>query len=94
VKLINDDVFYTKTMAKVYADQGNLEKATEIYKYLLKREPNRHDLTDALSEIEKKSLGKDSEKLEKLFGKWVDLLIRYNGLQKLKKFQRCCGNGS
>jgi tetratricopeptide (TPR) repeat protein len=94
VKLIKDDVFYTKTMAKVYADQGNLEKAAEIYKYLLKREPSRHDLTDALSEIEKKSLEKDSERLEKLFGKWVDLLIKYNGLQKLKKFQRCFNDGS
>ena len=41
-------------MAKVYADQGNLLKAAEIYRYLLESEPGRPDLRDELSEIEKK----------------------------------------
>ena len=40
-------------MAKVYADQGKLEKAVEIYQYLLKKEPGRQDLIDAILEIDK-----------------------------------------
>jgi hypothetical protein len=35
---MKDDVFYTRTMAKVYAGQGNLGKAAEIYNYLLKKD--------------------------------------------------------
>ena len=86
--MIDDEVFYTKTIAKVFAAQGNLEKAAEIYKYLLKREPQRHDLIDALSEIEKKRSQTGLGELEEMMGKWVDLLIKYNGIRKLKKLQR------
>ena len=78
-------------MAKVYADQGNFSKAVEIYEYLLKREPNRQDLIDALSEMEKKRFEKDPEELVKLFSIWIDLLLKYNNLQKLKKLQGCLG---
>ena len=85
--MIKDDVFYTKTMAKVYADQGNFEKAAEIYKYLLKSEPDRQDLIDALYEIEKKRFAEDPEGFIKLFSKWIDLLLKYNSLQKLKRLQ-------
>lgn len=89
--MIKNDVFYTKTMAKVYADQGNFSKAVEIYEYLLKREPDRQDLIDALSEMEKKRFEKDPEELVKLFSIWIDLLLKYNNLQKLKKLQGCLG---
>jgi Tfp pilus assembly protein FimV len=44
--------FYTKTMAKVYADQGYLTKAAEIYRFLLKQEPDRQDLPDRQSLID------------------------------------------
>ncbi len=83
----NDKVFYTKTMAKIYADQGNLGKAAEIYRYLLEREPGRQDLIDALSEIEKKLFEKDPDDLVKLFSKWVDLLLEHYGLHKLKRLR-------
>lgn len=83
----NDKVFYTKTMAKIYADQGNLGKAAEIYRYLLELEPGRQDLIDALSEVDKKLFEKDPEDLVKLFSKWVDLLLKHYGLHKLKKLQ-------
>ncbi len=88
----NDKVFYTKTMAKIYADQSNLGKAAEIYRYLLEREPGRQDLIDALSEIEKKLFEKDPEGLVKLFSKWVDLLLKHYGLQKLKRLQNHLGD--
>jgi len=86
--LIKDDIFNTKTMAKVYAEQGNLGKAAEIYKYLLEQEPGRQDLIDALSEIEKKDFNKNRENLSRLLSEWINLLLKYNGMQKLKKLQR------
>ncbi len=87
----NDKVFYTKTMAKIYADQGNLGKAAEIYRYLLELEPGRQDLIDALSEVNKRLFEKDPEDLVKLFSKWVDLLLKHYGLDKLKKLQNYLG---
>jgi len=89
--LNNDKVFYTKTMAKIYADQGNLGKAAEIYRYLLGLEPGRQDLNDALSEVEKRLFEKDPEDLVKLFSKWVDLLLKHYGLHKLKKLKNYLG---
>ena len=86
--MISDDIFYTKTMAKVYADQGKLGKAAEIYKYLLNEEPERQDLIDALAEIDKKRYEKDPEGLSQLFSTWIDLLLVHNRLQKLKKLKR------
>lgn len=79
-------------MAKVYADQGNLAKAAEIYNYLLKKEPGRQDLIDALSEIENRGFDKDRENLFMLFSEWIDLLLKFNGIQKLKKLQRYIGD--
>jgi len=85
--LIKDHVFYTRTMAKVYADQGNLEKAAEIYKYLLECEPGRQDLMDALTDIERKRFEKSSERLERLLGRWLDLLLTHNRMKRLRKFK-------
>ena len=51
---MTDAVFYTVTMAKVYAEQGYYEQSAEIYRFLLKNDPGRQDLVAALSEVEKK----------------------------------------
>lgn len=85
--MIKNDVFYTRTMAKVYADQGNLLKAAEIYRYLLECEPERRDLKDALSEIEGKLNEKSPDDLIKLFNRWMDLLLKYHNVQKLMRFR-------
>jgi hypothetical protein len=82
-----DDVFYTRTMAKVLVDQGNLKKAAEIYHYLLEREPGNPDLVDALSEIETQLIEIGSDDLVRLFGRWIDLLLTHNTLEKLKKLK-------
>ena len=82
-----DDVFHTRIMAKVLADQGNLKKAAEIYHYLLEREPGNPDLVDALSEIETQLIEIGSDDLVRLFGRWIDLLLTHNTLEKLKKFK-------
>jgi len=85
--LIKNDVFYTRTMAKVYADQGNLLKAAEIYRYLLECEPERRDLKDALSEIEGKLNEKSPDDLIKLLNRWMDLLLKYHNVRKLMRFR-------
>jgi hypothetical protein len=74
-------------MAKVYEDQGNLLKAAEIYRYLLEGEPERRDLKDALSEIEKKLNETSGDDLVNLFGRWVDLLLKYHNVQKLMRLR-------
>ncbi len=89
--MMKDDVFYTRTMAKVYAGQGNLGKAAEIYTYLLEKDPGRQDLIDALSEIKSKGFDKDRENLLVLFTEWIDLLLKYNGMQQLKKLKNYIG---
>ena len=52
--MIKDPDFYTVTMARVYEEQGHLDKAAEIYRFLIKDEPERRDLIEALAEIKKK----------------------------------------
>ncbi|OQY11728.1 MAG: hypothetical protein B6I30_06220 [Desulfobacteraceae bacterium 4572_187] len=89
---MNNEVFYTRTMAKVHTEQGNLGKAAEIYKYLLKQEPDRQDFINALSEIENKGFDEDLENLFMLFSEWIDLLLKYNKLQRLKKLKSYIGD--
>jgi hypothetical protein len=84
---MKDDVFYTRTMAKVYADQGNLLKAAEIYRYLKECEPESQDLMDALSDIEGKLNKKSPDDLIKLFNRWIDLLLKYHNVQQLMKLR-------
>lgn len=79
--------FYTKTMAKVYADQGYLSKAAEIYRLLLKQEPDRKDLIDELFKIEKKLSEKTPSDPVLLLSKWIDLELKYNNLKKLKNIR-------
>ena len=86
----NQTEFYTKTMENVYAKQGYFAKAVEIYRHLLKHDPESRELNDLLFEVEKKlneKQKKDREILEKLFGKWIYLQLSYNRLQKLKKIK-------
>jgi hypothetical protein len=81
---------YTATLAKVYADQGHLEKAAEIYRSLLEKEPGQTDLIDALSDIEKKLVRKKQERttdLVRIFSQWIDLADCHGRRQKLKKLR-------
>lgn len=86
-----DIAFYTKTMAKVYIDQGHLKKAAEIYQYLLKITPDKPNLVRALSDLEEqitKNRQNNTSRLVNLFSQWIDLVHRYKQLQQLKKLQR------
>ncbi len=86
----SDTVFYTATMAKVHAKQGNLRKAAEIYRYLIKQEPGRLDIRRALVELEKQIQRQhktDLGDLSRLIGRWIELAFSYNRLRKLKNIQ-------
>ena len=83
--------FQTATMAKVFADQGHYEKAAEIYRNLLKREPQRQDLADALSEVEKRvsEAGQSSDdNLVFLLSEWIELVFRYKRLRFLRSVKK------
>ncbi len=82
-----DKAFYTKTMADIYVDQNNFEKAAEIYRYLIGHEPDNKDLTSALSAIEEQLDVQRSEDLALLFGNWIDLLFKQDMQKKLKKLK-------
>ena len=82
--------FYTVTMAKVYAGQGHWDKAAEIYRYLLRMEPERTDYLEALAEAERmlKTSSQAVEDLASLFHQWIDLMLKYKNLQKLRRLKR------
>jgi len=86
--MTRDDPFYTVTMAEVHARQGNLAEAVRIYRHLLEKEPERRDLVEALSAVEARGGSARMEALLPLFREWLDLIFRYNKMQKLKKLQR------
>lgn len=83
--------FYTATMARVYADQGYLSRAAEIYRHLLKQDPQRLDLLKSLSAVEDRLAQLQPQKHEELvhlFSRWFDLMLESNRLHRLKKLQQ------
>ena len=81
---------YTETMAEVYADQGHWEKVVEIYRHLLAVEPERLEYADALAEAEDRlRLSREApERLVPLFREWIELLFKFEKLQKLKNLNK------
>jgi hypothetical protein len=85
--MIKDPDFYTVTMARIYEEQGYWNKAAEIYRYLLKEEPGRKDLAEALAELDRRMEAPGKKKpddLIPLFREWINLLFRYKQLRKLR----------
>jgi cytochrome c-type biogenesis protein CcmH/NrfG len=80
----------TVTLARLFAAQGHWEKAVDIYRRLLEREPDRPDIAQALAEAEgrlRDAGRKPSGDLDALFRQWIDLLLRYDRLRKLKRLK-------
>ncbi len=89
--MIKNTLFYTETMAKIFTDQGNLEKAADIYRYLLENDPDRKDIFDKLLRINEqiaKKKKKSSDHIISLFREWINLVLKYNNLQKLKRLRK------
>jgi hypothetical protein len=80
----------TVTLARLFAAQGHWEKAAEIYRSLLQQEPDREDLAQALVAAEEQlaASGRASPPdLVPLFRRWIDLLLKYDRLCKLKRLR-------
>ena len=85
---MNDDhTFYTATMAKVYADQGNLKTAAEIYTHLLGNDPGRQDLADALARVRRQMGRREARDLIPLIQQWTELVLRSSSLRHLVELQ-------
>lgn len=82
---------YTETMAKVYADQGHWAKAVEIYRHLLATEPKRLEFASELAEAENRMKAmsrRTPQQLVPLIQEWIELLFKYEALQKLNRLKR------
>ncbi len=79
---------YTKTLAKLYADQGHYDKAIEVYQHLIKQFPAREDILDDFSDLKVKIQRiktSNEPELAVLFRQWFDLLIKYKQIHDIKK---------
>ena len=75
----------------VWFRASTYEKAKEIYKHLLKYEPDSRDLARALAEVESKLQQKtqgNNEKLADMFSTWIDFIISYKTMRYLKKIKK------
>lgn len=74
----------TPTMARIFAQQGYLRKAAEIYRRLVVRYPDRRDLNDALAEVEA-TLAQQNRPSQKELGlllrEWRDLMLKCDETQ-------------
>ena len=81
----------TLTLAKVYAAQGKQEKALEIVRALLKKDPENKNLKKEFRRLTREKSTADatensaSVRLTKLFQEWFDLLLRLDRIRKLKR---------
>ena len=88
--------FHTATMARVYAQQGHYQKAADIYRHILLKEPDRKEIVDALSMIEKQLADVESESkpdlqekdLVHLFHEWFQMAIGHGRIERLKKLKQ------
>ena len=93
---------YTPTMAEVYASQGYLDKAIQVYEHLLSRTSDQEALRSALTRVQARLNAQKSEELEKetlpqdppeqdqvgaLLEEWIRLLLQVKRLGELKKIQ-------
>jgi cell division protein FtsB len=73
---------YTAAMAKLYADQGYLRKAAEIYRHMAGLQPERQDLREELERIEQRivaSRAPTRKDIELLLREWMGMVKDNNG---------------
>ncbi|RJQ85521.1 MAG: hypothetical protein C4519_03110 [Desulfobacteraceae bacterium] len=76
---------YTAAMAKLYADQGYLRKAAEIYRHLICRHPERIDLPGALADIERQIAQRPSptpKDIELLLREWIAMVKKAKDMER------------
>jgi hypothetical protein len=68
---------YTAALARLYAGQGYLRKAAEIYRYLINLEPDHSELREALADMERRIAQSPSptrKDIELLMREWIELV--------------------
>lgn len=84
--MVEDPLFYTKTMARLLVRQGKRQEAAEIYRHLLSERDTNKEVRAALAKLEKQLRGKRNARqrnLAGLFARWIELILKENGLRKL-----------
>jgi tetratricopeptide (TPR) repeat protein len=84
----SDPEIYTRTMARVYVQQGHFDRAVAIYRHLLAESPYDETLAKALAEAETELLAQQEtqkEDLVQLIRRWLRLLESQQRLELLKK---------
>ena len=77
---------YSRTLAKLYADQARYDKASEIYRHLIEKFPERKDILEDFADLKAKmERAKTAKKppLPALFQQWLELLKKYRQMHGL-----------
>jgi tetratricopeptide (TPR) repeat protein len=75
-------------MAKIYTQQGHYDHAIEIYRRLLKDNPEQPDLIEALREAKRQQKLQNKAKYKKLSAlikEWIELMHKYRLIKKLNR---------
>ena len=70
----------TRTLARLYADQGYHDKAIEVYQELIQKFPGRKDILDDFAKVKirmQQVKTTNEPKLALQFQEWLDLLTKY-----------------
>lgn len=82
--------FFTRTMARIHAEQGHYHKAAEIYRFLRVREPEAQDLQDALQHVEAlaaQNADARHARLVDLMSEWFHLLITVDRIERMRRLK-------
>ena len=81
-----DPAILTRTMAEVFTRQGHYDRAIEIYRYLLEKNPDQPELRQAMEEVETLSYEQTRgyvKELSILVSEWIELMQKYRLIRKL-----------
>jgi hypothetical protein len=82
--MVDPVTLYTPTMADLYARQGYLRKAAEIYRHLLAGEPRQELYLAALRRIEEKIAVQEApsrKEIGLLLREWVEMMKQNSGMK-------------
>jgi len=75
----------TRTLARLYSDQGYHDKAIEMYQNLIQKFPGGKDILDDFSSVKirmQQVKTTHEPKLALLFQEWLDLLTKYKQVRE------------
>lgn len=85
--MIHDPSLFTRTLARLYAEQGHPRKAAQIYRHLAEQWPDRPEYIEALEQIEARLRADGPQADQRLIGliaTWVDLEVSHARLKQFK----------